>query len=831
MKTRRLGLGLFLCLLFLLILISPVSAEEEPIFTVPAGTKVIPANAYADSKAIQENILLLLPEGVEEIGSGAFRNHGFHYMKLPMSLKFIAKDAFESTLSKDPNVIVLPGSYAETWAKENKFDCFIAKPVIRDEHDEGAGGFCVNPGQTLLLRLECGEYPEIFQYITKMQWYQSTDLRKTWQAIPGATGRKIEYTVSRGQNTVFLQCVVVVNGHEITSDSTRIDLEYVNLTADMECGSVILHFGTTTTTDIRSTTYTIYCRMNGGEEQVLMKDQHQTEFTVYDLKKDVTYEFRAEATVSPYGEAEKKFTEGDTVTVTGEENPFSFTSADPAETSVTLWWSRLLDAQYTLSVTRADGTGKTVVCDATRLNCHTVTGLDPETKYTFHVTAKRNGKEVNQASASITAETLPHLDNPPESEPKYRALLVGVVDAGDGETTIRNRGDVNIMSNLLNYLVDGPKGSYSVAALIDPTSQEILSGISSVFGGADENDVSLLFIASHGDDESTGEAAGALVTHYDPSVPDSGMLYLGPLSEALNGIPGTVIVILGSCGSGAAVNDQEIPGATADQLADALLSEADLDSKFYILTAAAYHESSYSHASLEYNVFTKALADGAILDESTGYMPADSDRDGTVTLKELYAYVDKHANLYLTGGEHQTTQVFPSGSSYPLFIVKQQRDPDAVPDLPEPDFPEPGSYIIAAESGLSHVLGDGSDAVITVRQTDPEQDIYTFERFDSLLVDGKKAGKQKYTAVKGSLILTLKASYLNSLSPGEHPVKITFSDGGEVSTALIILPAPEIPKTGDSASPVLWLALTLAGIAVLFYSLGAFRPKRRNPRP
>lgn len=129
------------------------------------------------------------------------------------------------------------------------------------------------------------------------------------------------------------------------------------------------------------------------------------------------------------------------------------------------------------------------------------------------------------------------------------------------------------------------------------------------------------------------------------------------------------------------------------------------------------------------------------------------------------------------------------------------------------------------------MLGDGSDAVITVRQNDPEQDIYTFERFDSLLVDGKKAGKQKYTAVKGSLILTLKASYLNSLSPGEHPVKITFSDGGEVSTALIILPAPEIPKTGDSASPVLWLALTLAGIAVLFYSLGAFRPKRRNPRP
>ena len=72
----------FLSFLFLLISIAPVSAEREPIFTVPDGTKVIPANAYANSKEIQENILLLLPEGVEEIGSGAFRNHGFHFVKL-----------------------------------------------------------------------------------------------------------------------------------------------------------------------------------------------------------------------------------------------------------------------------------------------------------------------------------------------------------------------------------------------------------------------------------------------------------------------------------------------------------------------------------------------------------------------------------------------------------------------------------------------------------------------------------------------------------------------------------------------------------------------------
>ena len=87
----------------------------------------------------------------------------------------------------------------------------------------------------------------------------------------------------------------------------------------------------------------------------------------------------------------------------------------------------------------------------------------------------------------------------------------------------------------------------------------------------------------------------------------------------------------------------------------------------------------------------------------------------------------------------------------------------------------------------------------------------TFERFDSLPADGKPVGKQEDTAESGSLILTLKASCLNTLPLGKHLVKITFSEGGEVHTNANILPAPEVPKTGDSASPILWLTLTLAG--------------------
>ncbi len=84
-------------------------------------------------------------------------------------------------------------------------------------------------------------------------------------------------------------------------------------------------------------------------------------------------------------------------------------------------------------------------------------------------------------------------------------------------------------------------------------------------------------------------------------------------------------------------------------------------------------------------------------------------------------------------------------------------------------------------------------------------------------MDGQVVKPDNYTKTKGSLVLTLKSAYLNTLTAGEHTVKISFTDG-EVTTSLKILeptptPTPKpVPKTGDASMPFLWLALILTGI-------------------
>ena len=76
---------------------------------------------------------------------------------------------------------------------------------------------------------------------------------------------------------------------------------------------------------------------------------------------------------------------------------------------------------------------------------------------------------------------------------------------------------------------------------------------------------------------------------------------------------------------------------------------------------------------------------------------------------------------------------------------------------------------------------------------------------------GRNVSEANYTASSGSLILTLKGSYLNTLAPGHHKVTVLFEDG-KVETDLKIVAAPEVPKTGDGASLGFWLALMLLGL-------------------
>ncbi|MEA4932905.1 MAG: X2-like carbohydrate binding domain-containing protein [Lawsonibacter sp.] len=90
-------------------------------------------------------------------------------------------------------------------------------------------------------------------------------------------------------------------------------------------------------------------------------------------------------------------------------------------------------------------------------------------------------------------------------------------------------------------------------------------------------------------------------------------------------------------------------------------------------------------------------------------------------------------------------------------------------------------------------------------------------KFDgSVTVDDNTVDIDGYTISEGSTTVTLKASYLQTLSVGKHTLRINFTDGYAQTTFTVIASASDNPPTGDSSMPWLWigiLALSGAGIA------------------
>ena len=73
-----------------------------------------------------------------------------------------------------------------------------------------------------------------------------------------------------------------------------------------------------------------------------------------------------------------------------------------------------------------------------------------------------------------------------------------------------------------------------------------------------------------------------------------------------------------------------------------------------------------------------------------------------------------------------------------------------------------------------------------------------------------------------SLILTLKASYLKDLKPGQHTLRVLFRDGTADATFTV---KKDIPVTGDAANLMLWLACAVIGITGLSLLLAGKRRK------
>lgn len=101
----------------------------------------------------------------------------------------------------------------------------------------------------------------------------------------------------------------------------------------------------------------------------------------------------------------------------------------------------------------------------------------------------------------------------------------------------------------------------------------------------------------------------------------------------------------------------------------------------------------------------------------------------------------------------------------------------------------------------------------------------SFEDFLSVSVDGKVLDATQYTLREGSILVTLKADYLSTLSVGQHTLGVT-SASGTAETVFTVTAAPAVVPTGDTAGLTLWVSLAalcgLCGLAIVS------RKKREN---
>ncbi len=122
--------------------------------------------------------------------------------------------------------------------------------------------------------------------------------------------------------------------------------------------------------------------------------------------------------------------------------------------------------------------------------------------------------------------------------------------------------------------------------------------------------------------------------------------------------------------------------------------------------------------------------------------------------------------------------------------------------------PAKGDYSIASGADGTYTLDSNKDYVLTVKRS--VNDHRCINHFESVELDRQVLTKDTdYTAVKGSVVITLNNATLNSLSEENHTIIVNFDDG-KVETTLTVKkassPSPDpdptpvrpynIPKTG-----------------------------------
>lgn len=146
--------------------------------------------------------------------------------------------------------------------------------------------------------------------------------------------------------------------------------------------------------------------------------------------------------------------------------------------------------------------------------------------------------------------------------------------------------------------------------------------------------------------------------------------------------------------------------------------------------------------------------------------------------------------------------VRPQPSPQPQPVVPTPTPQPVVP-TPTPQ-PAPQPDPVNTEDGYRFTVGNdavwnGGDLLFKIENplvdmNQPGERV--FDRFQGIEIDGKVVDKANYTAQPGSVVLTLKANYIRSLSTGKHTIKAKFRCGNPATTCFTVTGSKKTPKPG-----------------------------------
>lgn len=162
--------------------------------------------------------------------------------------------------------------------------------------------------------------------------------------------------------------------------------------------------------------------------------------------------------------------------------------------------------------------------------------------------------------------------------------------------------------------------------------------------------------------------------------------------------------------------------------------------------------------------------------------------------------------------------------------------------------PQPTTISYAAKDGSGNTIqsvtwqkGSAKSLDLTFHRS--EDDHLTYGLFGSLEIGGVTVGSANYGSAEGSLKLSIKPEYLETLSVGDHTVKVNFQDGS-ATVKLTVLAAsaqptpsptpkpsekPTSPKTGDESNLALWSSLMFLSVAAMIVLL-LYARKRKTEK-